>query len=88
MLVSISSSSSFVIAEQFAQPRIVEQQPAVLVDDPQRRRTELQHFAELTLVLGGLGTGARPPFVARSLSRQKTCCAPPVTSGDANIGVL
>ena len=49
------------ISKQFAQPGVVEQQPSVLVDDAQRRRTELQDFPELTLVLGGLGTGRAAP---------------------------
>ena len=50
------------VAEHFAQPRVVEQQPAVLVDDQQRRRTEFQHFAELTFVLGSLGSEGGTAF--------------------------
>ena len=45
------------VSQNFAQLRVVKQQPAILIDDQQCRRTELQNFAELTLVLGRLGAG-------------------------------
>ena len=48
------------IAQEFAQPRIVEQQPAILIDDQQSRRAELQHLAELALVLGRLDAQSGP----------------------------
>jgi hypothetical protein len=47
----------FTVSKQVAQPRVVKQKPAVLVDDQQRRRTELQDLAELALVPGGLSAG-------------------------------
>ena len=47
----------FLIAQELAQLRVVEQQPAILVHDQQRRRTEFQDFAELALVLRSLGAG-------------------------------
>ena len=58
------------VAEQLAQPRVVEQQPPVVVDDHQRRRTELQQFAELALVLRRLD----PPSRAAIRCHQSACC--------------
>jgi len=40
----------FAVAQNFAQPRVVKQQPPVLVDHQQRRRAELQQLAELALM--------------------------------------
>lgn len=58
----------FLIAGQFAQALIVEQQSPIFVDHAQAGRTELQGFAKLTLVLGRFGsenvaviTGRRRP---------------------------
>ena len=59
------------VSKQLAQPRVVKQQPAILVHDQQRRRTELQDFAELALVLGGLSIAGRAVAVAH---RRSTCC--------------
>ena len=47
------------VSKQLAQPRVVKQQPAILIHDQQRSRTELQDFAKLALVLGGLSAGRR-----------------------------
>ena len=58
MLVSMRSGLAFPVSEQFAQPRVVKKQPAIFVHDQQRRRTELQDFTELALVLGSLGLKA------------------------------
>ena len=44
------------VSQDFAQTRIMEQQPAVLIDDQERGRAEFQQFAKLTFVLGGLGS--------------------------------
>ena len=49
----------FAVAENFAQPRVVEQKPPILVDDQQRRGTELQKLEELALMLGRLGSKSR-----------------------------
>ena len=43
-----------VVAQNFAQSRIVEKQMAVFVDDQECCRAELQHFTKLALVLGRL----------------------------------
>ena len=64
------------IAQNFAQSRVVEQQPTILIDHQQRRGAELQHLAELALVLGSLDSRSRsrhwsPPICL--LSCQKTC---------------
>ena len=40
------------VAEQFAQPRVVEQQAAIFIDHQQGRGAELQHLVELALVFG------------------------------------
>ena len=53
------------IAQQLAQPRVVEQQAPVLVDDQQGRRTEFQHLAELALVLGNLRSEGGPATGSR-----------------------
>ncbi len=47
------------VSQNFAQPRIVKQQPAVLIDDQQRRRAELQYLTKLALVLGRLNSQSR-----------------------------
>ena len=44
----------FLVAGQFPQPCIVEQQSAIFVDHAQTGRTELQGLAELALMLGCL----------------------------------
>ena len=58
------------VSQNFAQLRVVKQQPAILIDDQQRRRTELQNFAELTLVLGRFGAG-QPAAVGRGQVRRR-----------------
>jgi len=40
------------ISKEFAQARIVKQEPAGLINDTNRGRAELQQLAKLTLVLG------------------------------------
>ena len=45
------------VAEQFAQPRVVKQQAALLIDDQDCSRAEFQHLAELAFLLGGRGAG-------------------------------
>ena len=47
----------FVIAQELAQPRVVEQQPPVLIDDVEAGRAIFEDFTELALVLGDLGHG-------------------------------
>ena len=42
------------VAEQFAQPPIVEQEPAVFVDDAHRSRAVIENFAKLAFLLGDL----------------------------------
>ena len=56
-------------AEQLAQPRVVEHQPSVVVDDHQLCRTELQQFAELALVLGRLD-----PRSGATIGRRRSAC--------------
>ena len=56
------------VSEHFAQPRVVEQQPPVLVDDAHRRRAKFQNLAELPFLLGNLGTGR-----AAAVRRRQTC---------------
>ena len=41
----------FAVSENFAQTRIVKQQATVLIDDDERRWTEIEYLAELALVL-------------------------------------
>ena len=57
----------FAVAEIFAQPRVVEHQPAFLINHQQRRWAKLQQLAELALVLGRLGSWRRAA-VGRSRS--------------------
>ena len=59
------------ITQQFAQPRVVEQQAAILVDDQKRRRTELENFAELAFVLRGLGAEHASAVRRRTLARRR-----------------
>jgi hypothetical protein len=42
------------VSKQLAQSRVVKQQSAILIHHQQCSRTELQDFAKLALVLGGL----------------------------------
>ena len=76
--VSKSSSSSFSVAEQLAEPRIVEEQPAVLVDDQQGGRAIFEDLAQLPLVLGDLRIarcgrdGVRPPAAAAVFRRSRS----------------
>ena len=58
------------VSQNFAQPRVVEQQPAILIDHQQRRGAELQHLAELTLVLGRLGSRSRA-----AIGRRRSACS-------------
>src|SRR5208282_510832 len=58
------------VAQNFAQPRVVEQQPAILIDHQQRRGAELQYLAELALVLDRLGSWSRVAIGRRQLA----CC--------------
>ena len=58
----------FAVAQNFAQPRIVEQQPAVLVDHQERCGAKLQHLAELALMLGRLGSQSRAAAGRRRLA--------------------
>ena len=44
------------VAEQFAQPLVLEQEPAIFIDYQQGRGAELQHLAELALVFGRLNS--------------------------------
>ena len=45
----------FVIAQELAQPGVVEQQPPVLIDDVEAGRAIFEDLAELALVLGDRG---------------------------------
>src|SRR5436190_11317439 len=45
------------VAEQLANPRVVKQQPAVLVDDVQPGRTVFENFAKLAFVLRNIVPG-------------------------------
>ena len=56
----------FAVAQNFAQPRIVEQEPAILVDHQQRRGAKLQQLEELALMLGRLGSKSRAAAGRRS----------------------
>ena len=47
------------VAEHVAEPRIVENEPPVLVDDEQAGRAVFQRLAKLALVLGELGLALR-----------------------------
>jgi hypothetical protein len=49
----------------------VKQQPAILLHHQQRRRTELQYFAELALMLGGFSAGHAAAIGRRRFVR---CC--------------
>ena len=44
----------FGVAEQFADPSIVKQQPAIFIDDVERGGAMVENFTELTLVFGAL----------------------------------
>ena len=44
----------FGVAEQFADPGIVKQQPAIFIDDVERGGAMVENFTELTLVFGAL----------------------------------
>ena len=59
----------FAVAENFAQPRVVEQQPPILVDDQQRCGAKLQQLEELALMLGRLGSKSRAAGRRRSAYR-------------------
>ena len=47
------------VSQNLAEPRVVEQQPTILIDHQQRRGAEFQHLPELALVLGRLGSKRR-----------------------------
>ena len=57
----------FAVAEQLAQPRVVKEQPPVLVDHDKARRAMLEDLAKLPLVLRdfGLVSGERRTFDGR-----------------------
>jgi hypothetical protein len=57
------------VSQNFAQPRVVEEQAAVVINHEQRRWTKLQHLAKLALVLGRLGSRSSAAIARRRSAR-------------------